>query len=176
MARAGRKPLNSALFMKVRSQVILRATADDIENRTDVVRLAELCEQYKSDESLNKFVMKALLNQMKSDELGSRAGSVANNQVQHTALVVDPVLPQSTPVEPQLTIHPAPAPAPAQELPRIAPEPVMMAVQTQPTAEMIIESTLQSLEAQNSEGQAEVTQRPKRRMGGNALRAMGSVT
>ncbi|WP_219096302.1 hypothetical protein [Pseudomonas sp. UMAB-40] len=172
MAMAGRKPLNSAIFMKVRSQVILRATAVDIENRTDVVRLSELIEQLKSEGSLNKFVMRALLNQMQREEQSSDAPQAGSAQVQPRPLAVQEEQPQGSVV--QLQSYMQAAATLDQEQPRAAPDPVVPALQL-PTAEMIIESAMQSLETQRSEVQSEVPTRPKRRMGGNAMTAMGTV-
>jgi hypothetical protein len=171
MAMAGRKPLNSAIFMKVRSQVILRATAGDIEIRTDVVRLCELVEQLKSDGSLNKFVMRALLNQMRSEEQSSFTPQAEGGQTQERASVVESEPVQSTVV--QLQSYMQPTAAPVQEQPRAAPDPVVP-VQL-PTAEMIIESAMQSLETQRTEVQSELPARTRRKMGGNAMKAMGTV-
>lgn len=164
---AGRKPLNSAIFMKVRSQVILRADVADIEARTDVVRLCELVEQYRAEGSLNKFVMKALINQMLSDERGPQLIGVTGAQQS-----IDSIRAHANEV-PALT-HVQPVVQPIQEQARAVPEASEVREQTQQTPEMIIETTIKSLELAN-EASGETPQRTKRKLGGSALHAMGVV-
>ncbi|NWD57213.1 hypothetical protein HX878_21015 [Pseudomonas veronii] len=197
---AGRKPLNSAIFMKARTQIILRADHGDIESRSEIVRLIELIEAHKAEGSLNKLVLSALMNQMRSDERGAHAPLSNTPQLQYEApsapqasRVLTDIPPREIVASAPLVPGPAPAANVADERSGLAPlvaAPVQAEVakeidsrsqvvfgedksQALPTPEMIIESTLRTLEHHGGALEGDVAPRPKKKMGGNALRAMG---
>lgn len=195
---AGRKPLNSAIFMKARTQIILRATHGDVENGSEVVRLIELIEAHKAARSLNTFVLSALLNQMRSDE--QRANAPLSNTVQqeHEA----PYVPQRTITVPKqekvvsaaampVSLPPGHMADARADLKSFTAPPVQdvvpkglesrtqdtFGVDTNPapptSTEMIIESTMRTLAHQGEVLVGEAPPKPKRKMGGNALNVMG---
>ncbi|MGO4801105.1 hypothetical protein ACEN2T_17645 [Pseudomonas sp. W22_MBD1_FP4] len=197
---AGRKPLNSAIFMKARTQIILRANHVDVENRSEIVRLIELIEAHKADGTLNKFVLNALMNQMRSDEQGTHAPLSITPQVQSEAQSEPQAARVLSDITPRVTVAPASsttgstpaahvnderfgqgvfvaAPVQVETAPSLEPSSMAdFAVENSTasqTPEMVIESTLRSLENQGGASAGEMQPRPKRRMGRDALSAMG---
>lgn len=195
---AGRKPLNSAIFMKARTQIILRATHGDVENGSEVVRLIELIEAHKAGGSLNKFVLSALMNQMRSDEQRANAPLSNTLRQEHEApyapqrtitvlkrdeVVTAGAMPGSMPVAHMADALAEPKSFTAPPVQDVVPKDLeqrtedALGVVTNPappaSTEMIIESTMRTLAHQGDVLEGEAPPKPKRRMGGNALNVMG---
>lgn len=182
---SGLTPINSALSVRVRPVLILRASTSDVALDSDAARVAKLVQEKQQDGSLAAYIKQAMLRQMLHDEQsfaartsGLRTGGVSLASYQ--AQVAQPMLaPQATPLQSSRSpLVSERSIAVAQQTPEST---VQGAVEPAPSADVsnleIIEQTVEMYEAYLAaspapiEGEREA--RPRRRLGGGALSAMG---
>lgn len=178
---AGRKPIKSARIVKARVQIQVRATEMDVAGNTERNRLVSMIEGMASAGALNEFLLDALKAKLRVDEGRQTAiyGGVSEQIYSH---------PQSLPVhrsQVQQPAQPAISPAP----PAYQPEQQVIDSATQEekggggaqssSVELFRATETDALsishEKEPDRSPTEEFQAPprKRRMGGQALRAMG---
>jgi len=179
---SGRTPINSALLVKVRPLLILRASTSDVALDSDAARVAKLVQEKQQDGSLAAYIKQAMLRQMLHDEqsFAARSSGLHVGVVPLTPYqtpVAQPVLAQQTAAHKSVSIE-------GDESGAVVQPPVGSTVQgagTPPSVPVshldIIEQTVERYESnfvaspEPIPGEREA--RPRRRPGGGALSAMG---
>jgi hypothetical protein len=182
---SGRNPINSALLVKSRPLLILRAFTSDVALDSDAARIAKLVQEKHQEGSLAAYIKHALVGQMLRDEqsLAYRTSGLHTGSVllaPYQAPVAQPMIArQVTPHQSsRLALVSEQSIAVAQQTPESI---AQGAVGPAPSAAVshldIIDQTVKMYETHFAassaliEGEREA--RPRRRPGGGALSAMG---
>lgn len=182
---SGRTPINSALLVKVRPLLILRASTSDVALDSDAARVAKLVQEKHQDGSLTAYIKQAMLRQMLHDEqsYAYRTSSLHTGGVPlapHQAPVAQPMIARQA-THHQSSQSPLVSEQSIAVTQQISESTMQGAVGPALSAAVnhldITEQTVEMYETQfpNSpapiEGERET--RPRRRPGGGALSAMG---